>query len=122
MEKELQYLGHALEAPERPFVAIIGGAKVSDKIDVIENMLGKVDRLLIGGAMAYTFFKSRGVPVGRSLVEDDKIDAARTIEKDAAAKGVRLELPVDHVVAAKLDAGATGEVLAVGDPRIGDRM
>src|SRR5580765_7419792 len=70
MEKELQYLGHALEKPERPFVAIIGGAKVSDKIDVIQNMLGKVDRLLIGGAMAYTFFKSRGVAVGRSLVED----------------------------------------------------
>ena len=66
MEKELQYLGHALESPERPFVAILGGAKVSDKIDVIENMLGRVDRLIIGGAMAYTFFKSRGVPIGRS--------------------------------------------------------
>ncbi len=80
MEKELQYLGHALESPERPFVAILGGAKVSDKIEVIENMLGKVDRLIIGGAMAYTFFKSRGVPIGRSLVEDEKLDAARAIE------------------------------------------
>ena len=83
MEQELQYLGHALESPERPFVAILGGAKVSDKIEVIENLLGKVDRLLIGGAMAYTFFKARGVPVGTSLVEDDKLDAARTIDADA---------------------------------------
>src|SRR3954454_17755868 len=80
MEKELQYLGHALEAPERPFVAVLGGAKVSDKIDVIKNMLGKVDRLIVGGAMAYTFFKARGVPVGRSLVEDDKLDEAKSIE------------------------------------------
>src|SRR5471030_2490312 len=122
MEKELQYLGHALEAPERPFVAIIGGAKVSDKIDVIQNMLGKVDRLLIGGAMAYTFFKSRGVPIGRSLVEDDKLDEARTIEVDAASHNVRFELPIDHVVADRIDAGAAHEVLAVGDARIGDRM
>ena len=122
MEEELRYLGHALESPERPFVAILGGAKVSDKIDVIQNMLGKVDRLLIGGAMAYTFFKSRGVPVGRSLVEDDKLDAARAIEVDAVKKGVRLELPVDHVVAAKLDAAAVSAVLTVGDAAIGDRM
>ena len=122
MEQELQYLGHALESPERPFVAILGGAKVSDKIDVIENMLGKVDRLLIGGAMAYTFFKSRGVPIGRSLVEDDKLDAAKQIEADAAARGVRLELPVDHVVTDRVEAGAAHEVLAVGDARIGERF
>jgi phosphoglycerate kinase len=122
MEKELQYLGHALEAPERPFVAILGGAKVSDKIDVIRNMLGKVDRLIIGGAMAYTFFKSRGVPVGRSLVEDDKIGEAKAIEADAKARGVSLLLPTDHVVTAKIEAGAASEVLAVGDARIGDRM
>src|SRR6516225_7149047 len=78
MERELQYLSHALESPEPPFVAILGGAKVSDKIDVIENMISRVDRLLIGGAMAYTFFKSRGVPIGGSLVEDDKLaDAQR---------------------------------------------
>jgi len=89
---------------------------------VIENLLGKVDRLLIGGAMAYTFFKSRGVPIGRSLVEDDKLDAARTITADAAGRKVRLELPVDHVVADRIDAGAGSEVLAVGDPRIGERM
>jgi phosphoglycerate kinase len=122
MEKELQYLGHALEKPERPFVAILGGAKVSDKIDVIQNMLGKVDRLIIGGAMAYTFFKSRGVPVGKSLVEDDKLGEARAIEADAKTRGVTLLLPTDHVVAAKLEAGAPHELLAVGDPRIGDRM
>jgi phosphoglycerate kinase len=122
MEKELQYLGHALESPERPFVAILGGAKVSDKIDVIQNMLGKVDRLIIGGAMAYTFFKSRGVPVGRSLVEDDKLDEARAIEADAKKRGVTLLLPTDHVVTAKLEAGAAHEVLAVGDAAIGDRM
>jgi phosphoglycerate kinase len=122
MEKELQYLGHALEKPERPFVAILGGAKVSDKIDVIQNMLGKVDRLLIGGAMAYTFFKSRGVAVGRSLVEDDKLDEARAIEADAKKRGVELLLPTDHVVTPKLAAGAAHEVLAVGDAAIGDRM
>src|SRR5207244_8504127 len=92
MEQELRYLTHALESPERPFVTILGGAKVSDKIDVIENMLGKVDRLLIGGAMAYTFFKSRGVPIGRSLVEDDKLEAARSIEAHAAEQGLRLAL------------------------------
>jgi phosphoglycerate kinase len=122
MEKELRYLGHALESPERPFVTILGGAKVSDKIDVIENMLGKVDRLLIGGAMAYTFFKARGVPVGKSLVEDDKLDAARAIEADAATRGVALELPVDHVVTDRIEEGSTHEVLAIGDPAIGSRL
>jgi len=122
MEQELRYLGHALESPERPFVAILGGAKVSDKLEVIENMLGKVDRLLIGGAMAYTFFKSRGVPVGKSLVEDDKLEAARTIEAHAAARGVKLMLPVDHVVADRVDATAAHEVLAVGDAAIGERL
>ena len=81
MEQELAYLGRALESPERPFVAILGGAKVSDKIEVIENLLPRVDRLLIGGAMAYTFFKARGLPVGRSLVEDDKLEAAREISR-----------------------------------------
>jgi phosphoglycerate kinase len=121
MEQELGYLGHVLESPDRPFVAILGGAKVSDKIEVIENLLGKVNRLLIGGAMAYTFFKSRGVPIGRSLVEDDKLDAARQIEAHAKSRGVRLELPVDHVVADRVEAGAAHEVLAIGDAKIGDR-
>jgi 3-phosphoglycerate kinase len=122
MEQELRYLGHALESPERPFAAILGGAKVSDKLEVIENLLGRVDRLLIGGAMAYTFFKSRGVPVGRSLVEADKLDAAKKIEAEVVKRGLRLELPVDHVVTDRVAAGAAHEVLAIGDARIGDRI
>src|SRR5436190_11771626 len=122
MEKELQYLGHALESPHRPFVVILGGAKVSDKIEVIENLLGKVDRLLIGGAMAYTFFKARGLPIGRSLVEDDKLEAAKEVEKDAAAKKVTLALPVDHVVTDKIEPGTAHEVLVIGDRAIGERM
>src|SRR6185503_5593576 len=122
MEKELRYLGMALGKPERPFVAVIGGAKVSDKIDVIESMLSRVDRLLIGGAMAYTFFKALGMPVGKSLVEDDKQDAARSIVDHAKARGVVLQLPVDHVVAEKIDASAATQVLKVGDAAIGDRM
>ena len=122
MERELEYLGHALQSPERPFVAILGGAKGSDKIEVIENMLAKVDRLIIGGAMAYTFFKSRGVAVGKSLVEDDKLDAARQIEVNASARTVQLLLPVDHIVADRIDASAATDVLAVGDAGIGDRL
>jgi phosphoglycerate kinase len=122
MERELTWLGRALESPDRPFVAILGGAKVSDKLKVIENLLPRIDRLIIGGAMAYTFLKAGGVPVGGSLVEDDKLDAARAIEADAARRGVRLELPVDHVVTAKLEAGSPHEVLAVGDPAIGARI
>jgi len=122
MEQELKYLGGALSAPERPFVAILGGAKVSDKIEVIRNLLGKVDRLIIGGAMAYTFFKARGLAVGKSLVEDDKLEEARRIETEAKARRVALDLPVDHVVTPKLEAGAPSEVLAVGDAAIGDRL
>jgi phosphoglycerate kinase len=122
MEKELTYLGMALGNPERPFVAIIGGAKVSDKIEVIESMLSRVDRLLIGGAMAYTFFKALGMPVGRSLVEDEKLDEARDIMSHAQARGVQLQLPVDHVVADAIDANAATAVLTVNDPAIGNRM
>ncbi len=122
MEQELKYLGHAIEAPDRPFVAILGGAKVSDKIEVIENLLNKVDRLIIGGAMAYTFFKSQGLPIGKSLAEDDKLEAARHITEAAARKGVRVELPLDHVVTDRIDAAAAHEVLAIGDARIGDRL
>jgi phosphoglycerate kinase len=122
MEKELRYLGGAITNPERPFVAVIGGAKVSDKIEVIENLIPKVDRLLIGGAMAYTFFKAQGRPVGKSLVEDDKLDAARDILTRAKARGLELLLPTDHVVAPKLEAGAAAEILGVDDPAIGDRM
>jgi phosphoglycerate kinase len=122
MERELTYLGRALESPDRPFVAILGGAKVSDKLEVIENLLPRVDRLIVGGAMAYTFLKARGVPVGGSLVEDDKLDAAREIEADAARRSVRLELPVDHMVTTKLEAGAPHEVLAISDAAIGTRL
>jgi phosphoglycerate kinase len=121
MEQELKYLGQALESPARPFVAILGGAKVSDKIEVIENMLGKVDRLIIGGAMAYTFFKARGVPVGRSLVEDNKLDDAKKIEADAAKTKVTLLLPVDHTVTDRIAPGTAHECLAIGDVAIGDR-
>jgi phosphoglycerate kinase len=122
MERELRYLGHALESPERPFVAILGGAKVSDKLEVIENLLGKVNRLVIGGAMAYTFLKARGVDTGRSLVEDDKLDAARQIAAAASARGIELALPVDHVVTERIEAGAPSAVLAVDDARIDARM
>ncbi len=122
MESELRYLGEAVGNPARPYVAVLGGAKVSDKIEVIENLIPRVDRLLIGGAMAYTFFKAQGKPVGRSLVEDDKQDAARDILDRAKARGLALMLPTDHVVAPKLEAGAPAETLGVDDPKIGERM
>jgi phosphoglycerate kinase len=123
MEAELKHLGAAITNPERPFVAILGGAKVSDKIDVIENLIDKVDALLIGGAMAYTFFKAKGMPVGTSLVEDDRLDTARDVLARAAKRpGLRFELPVDHVVAPKLEAGAPSETIGVDDAAIGDRM
>jgi phosphoglycerate kinase len=122
MAKEVEYLGRVLEHPDRPFVAILGGAKVSDKLEVIENLIPRVDALLIGGAMAYTFFKASGVPVGKSLVEADLLDTARDVERRAKERGLRLELPTDHVVAPKLEAGAPAETLAVGDPAIGERM
>ena len=122
MEKELRYLGEAVSNPARPFVAVLGGAKVSDKIEVIENLIPRVDRLLIGGAMAYTFFKAQGKPVGKSLVEDDKLDAARDIMARADQRGLELLLPVDHVVAAKIEAGVPVQTLGVDDGAIGDRM
>jgi phosphoglycerate kinase len=122
MEKELRYLGEALSSPARPFVAVLGGAKVSDKIEVIENLIARVDRLLIGGAMAYTFFKAKGQPVGKSLVEDDKLDAARDIMARAGQRGLELLLPVDHVVAAKIEAGVPVQTIAADDGAIGDRM
>jgi phosphoglycerate kinase len=122
MEKELRYLGEALSNPARPFVAVLGGAKVSDKIEVIENLIARVDRLLIGGAMAYTFFKANGQPVGKSLVEDDKLDAARDIVARAEQRGLELLLPVDHVVAAKIEAGVPVQTIGVDDGSIGDRM
>ena len=122
MAAELEHLGRVLEHPEHPFVAILGGAKVSDKLEVIQNLVPRVDALLIGGAMAYTFFKARNLPVGKSLVEGELLDAARDVEARANARGLRLELPSDHVVAPRLEAGAPSETLDVGDPAIGDRM
>jgi phosphoglycerate kinase len=122
LDRELEHLGALLSSPARPFVAVLGGAKVSGKLEVIENLLPRVDALLVGGAMAYTFFRARGLPVGRSLVEPDLIEATRAIERHAAERGVRLELPADHVVATGLDAGAAHACLAVDDPAIGDRL
>jgi phosphoglycerate kinase len=122
MENELRYLGGVLEKPERPFVAVLGGAKVSDKIEVIENLIPRVDRLLIGGAMAYTFFKAMGKPTGRSLVEDDKLDAARDIMRRAQERGLQFLLPSDHVVADKPEPGVATEVLSVDSNAIGNRM
>src|SRR5512142_1018761 len=101
MEKELEYLGRAMQRPEHPFVAILGGAKVSDKIAVIRNLMNKVDALLIGGGMAYTFLKAQGQPVGKSLLEEDKLDLARQSVQDANANVMKFLLPVDHVVADK---------------------
>jgi phosphoglycerate kinase len=109
MDKELEYLTKATKNPERPCVAILGGAKVSDKIEVIENLMKVVDQLLIGGAMAYTFLKAQSKPVGKSLVEDDKVDLAREL---LARAGNKLMLPLDHVVAAELKEGAESRVAA----------
>jgi phosphoglycerate kinase len=122
MGKEVEYLGRVLENPDRPFVAVLGGAKVSDKLEVIQNLISKVDALLIGGAMAYTFLKARGIEVGKSLVEADLLDSARDVERRAKERGLRFELPVDHVVAPKLETGAPAELLDVTDAAIGDRM
>ncbi len=112
MEKELEYLGKALENPQRPFVAILGGAKVSDKIGVIQNLIDKVDALIIGGGMAYTFLKAQGHQIGKSLVEEDKLDLAKQLLEQAKAKGVKFLLPIDHVVADKFEATAAHETVA----------
>ena len=101
MERELNYLGKALCNPERPFVAVLGGAKVSDKIEVVENLTRVADAVLIGGGMAYTFLKSQGLPIGNSLVENDKLDLARSLLADAKARNFRLLLPTDHVLGAR---------------------
>jgi phosphoglycerate kinase len=122
MEAELEHLGRVLDAPNRPFVAVLGGAKVSDKIEVIENLLPRLDALVIGGAMAYTFFLSRGVPTGKSLVEPDRVDSARQVEAQAHQRQLRIDLPVDHVVTTKIEAGAPHETIDVGDESIGDRI
>ncbi len=106
MEKELEYMGGALEKPARPFVAILGGAKVSDKLAVVQNLLNKVDTLIIGGGMAYTFLKAQGHSIGKSLCEDDQLDYARDMIHRAELRGVNLLLPVDNVAADKFAADA----------------
>ena len=116
MEKELEYLGKALQHPERPFVAILGGAKVGDKIGVIRNLMKKVDALLIGGGMAFTFLKAQSEQVGKSLVEEDKIELARELMKEAKDQKLRFLLPVDHVVASKADVNARMQVVNSGQP------
>jgi phosphoglycerate kinase len=119
MEKELRYLGMALEEPERPFVAILGGAKISGKIDVIRSLLPRVDRLLVGGAMANTFFRALGLETGDSLVEDDRVELARSILEEG---GDRIVLPVDCVVAPEIGAEAETRVVARDEVGSGDRI
>ena len=110
MEKELEYLGKAVGHPERPYIAIVGGAKVSDKIELLQNLMKFADNVLIGGAMAYTFLKAQGVEVGLSKVEADKLDLARDLLEFAERRSIELSLPQDHIVAEKLDASAAAEV------------
>ena len=112
IKKELDFMGKALENPERPFVAILGGAKVSDKIGVIENLLEKVDTLIIGGAMAYTFLKSQGIKIGNSLCEEEKLDLAKSLIEKAEQKNVKLMLPLDNVSATSTDDNAEIRVSA----------
>jgi phosphoglycerate kinase len=122
MEKELAYLGKAVSSPARPFVAILGGAKVSDKIEVVENLMKAADAMLIGGGMAYTFLKAQGLPIGKSLVENDKIDLAKKILADAKAHNFKFLLPTDHVTAPEFKAGApatTGAVTATPADQMG---
>ncbi len=114
MQKELDYLGRVLHHPGRPFVAILGGAKVSDKIPVIQNLIDKVDTLLIGGGMAYTFLKARGMEIGNSLVENDKLGLAHKLLGQAKARGIKFLLPVDHVVAAKITPDARTHIVTEG--------
>ncbi|MBK9316876.1 MAG: phosphoglycerate kinase [Acidobacteria bacterium] len=115
MEKELRYLLETLASPERPFVVILGGAKVSDKIQVIDNLLKTADSVLIGGAMAYTFLKARGLEIGKSLVEDDKLELAGSLESAAKAGGVDMLLPVDHLIASNPDDGTNARNVSVND-------
>jgi phosphoglycerate kinase len=122
MEKELTYLGVALEEPARPFVAIIGGAKVSDKIGVIDNLLGKVDAILVGGGMAYTFLRAKGQSTGKSLVEPDKIEIARLALEKAEKLGVRFLLPVDHVLADRFAPDADTQIFSGDGPFPADWM
>ena len=116
MEKELEYLGRAVQHADHPFVAILGGAKVSDKINVIRNLMTKVDALIIGGGMAYTFLKAQGEQVGKSLVEEDKLDLARQLLQEAKTHKLKFLLPIDHVIADRIDANAVTRVVSNGEP------
>lgn len=111
LEKEIKYLSESVNNPEKPFVAILGGAKVSDKIGVIENLLDKVDSIIIGGGMTYTFYKAKGLPIGSSLLEEDKVDLAKSLLEKAEQAGVKIMLPVDSVVAIKFDNEAENKVV-----------
>ena len=111
LEKEIQYLGQTLEAPEKPFVAIIGGAKISGKIDVVTNLMDKCDAILIGGGMAYTFYKAMGKEIGGSLLEEDKVQLAGEILKQAEEKGVKLLLPIDNIASDAFSADANTKVV-----------
>ena len=111
MAKEVQFLGRALHDPARPFVAVLGGAKVSDKIGVLKNLVTKVDALLVGGGMAYTFLKAQGMEIGTSLLEADKLEVAKEILNQARAKGITFLLPMDHVIAEKPDAAAATRIV-----------
>jgi phosphoglycerate kinase len=122
MEKELEYLGKALHSPAKPFVAILGGAKVSDKIGVIKNLMHKVDALIIGGGMAYTFLKAQGHEVGRSLVEEDKLDLAKQLLNEGRGRKAKFVLPVDHVTAAKIAEDAVTHIVGEGQPIPPDQM
>jgi len=122
MEKELKYLGKALEHPEAPFVAILGGAKVSDKIGVIKNLLNKVNVLIIGGGMAYTFLKAQGQEIGKSLLEADKVELAKSLLDEAKKRNVKLLLPVDHVVAMKPEPNAVVQQIGEGQAIPADKM
>ena len=115
MERELSYLGRALSSPAPPFVAVLGGAKVSDKIEVVENLLKVADAMLIGGGMAYTFLKSQGLPIGKSLVEADKLDLARRVLNEAQQRKFQLLLPSDHVIGAEFRADTQTRVVPVSD-------
>jgi len=114
MEKEIAYIGKAISNPTRPFVAILGGAKVSDKIEVVENLMKIADAMLIGGGMAYTFLKAQGKSIGKSLVEEDKLDLAKKILADAKQKNFKLFLPVDHVIAPEFKADAPSKIVNAG--------
>lgn len=122
LEKELKYMGKALQSPQKPFVAILGGAKVSDKIEVIDNLLGKVDAILIGGGMAYTFLKAKGQQVGKSLVEEDKVDVARAALQKAEERGVRFLLPIDHILADKFAPDARTQIVSGDEDFPANRM